>query len=71
MPRTLPACPMCAARVLADRDGGGAAFWDIAERVDAVRRALMEHPEFQGREAADLQIAADCLRVAVMQGDTG
>lgn len=63
MTRTLPSCPVCAASVLRQRDGGTATTWDIADRVEAVRKRLVAG-EIGPKDADTLAIAAGCLRIA-------
>lgn len=63
MPRTEPSCPICAASVLRQRDGGRVTTWDLADRLEAVRKR-MAAGTLRPDDDAVLAVAVGCLRIA-------
>jgi hypothetical protein len=64
MTRTQPECPVCAASVLRQSDGGVTTTWDIADRVEALRKRMEAGGQWGPKDGATMSIAAGCLRIA-------
>ena len=71
MTRTAPACPVCAASVLRQRGGGAATTWDIADRLEALRRRMEAGGAWTDRDGPTLAVAAGCLRIAEFRCEPG
>jgi hypothetical protein len=64
MPRTMPECPVCAASVLRQREGGQTSTWDLADRLERVRQQLERDGALDAGAGATLAVAVSCLRIA-------
>jgi hypothetical protein len=69
MTRTPPSCPVCAASVLRQREGGAQSTWDVADRLEDVRRRAVDAGALTAKDAAVLAIAVGCLRIAEFRSE--
>lgn len=71
MPRTMPECPVCAASIMRQLEGGRVTTWDLADRLERLRRDLERVGALDVKQGSLLAEAVGCLRIAEFRMEAG